>query len=191
MMRLFFMMLFSSAVYAGGSIYDIPLQWTDENSQAFDLKQCSGKLTLVTMVYTRCQTQCPLLIGKMKSIQKLLKQEEKKVEFIVITMDPVTDTPQKLKDYKEWQKVDFPNWHFLRGDEKDTRKISVLLDIRYQKEEESGHFMHDNKVVLLDKRGTISYVLNGLDADPKPLVNAITKKKSFLEAFRHFFSPQE
>lgn len=101
-------------------------------------------------------------------------------------MDPRADTSERLKNYKEWQKVGFPNWHFLRGDESDTRKISVLLDIRYQEEEESGHFMHDNKLVLLDKGGRISFVLDGLGADPQPLVKRI-KGRDFMKAIRSLF----
>lgn len=178
--------VFSYSLFSGESLYDIPFRWVDENNQEFQLKQCRGKFVVMTMAYTSCRSQCPLLMKKMRSISDLLKPKEGEVEFVILTMDPRVDTPQRLKGYKKSQHVDLLNWRFLRGGEGDTRRISVLLGIGYQKDEESGHFMHDNKLILLDKNGEVSFVLNGLETNSMSLVKRI-KKRSLMKAIKSFF----
>jgi len=42
---------------------------TDQNGQAFDLKQTRGKMVVLSLIYTHCPDICPVTTAKMKQIQ--------------------------------------------------------------------------------------------------------------------------
>src|SRR3989338_4948228 len=147
-----FLMMSAFLSFAEESLYTIPIPWKDETGLSRMLSQYVGRFVVITMTYTTCQSACPLIMKKLRTIQTEVKGF-KEVEFVIVTFDPSVDTPQALLSYKKAQKIDHSNWHFLNGTEEDTRKLSLLLDIGYQKNKQTGHFMHDNKILLLDPKG--------------------------------------
>lgn len=169
------------------SIYTIPLSWQNETQTKITLSNYQGHFVVITMIYTTCQSACPLMMKKIRKIQDSLG-DFKNTEFVIVTFDPSHDTPQNLLKYKKAQKVDYPHWHFLHGTEEDTRKLSLLLDIGYQKNVKTGHFMHDNKIILLNPEGEMIHTLDGLDTQISPLLKAMGHQKlSFFEKLKHFF----
>ncbi len=180
-------MLASLPSFAEESLYTVPLSWTDDTNSKVTLSTYEGHFVVTTMTYTTCQSACPLIMKKLKKIQSELG-DFKDVEFVVVTFDPSVDTPQALLKYKKAQKINDTHWHFLNGTEENTRKLSLLLDISYQKNKKTGHFMHDNKILLLDQKGHIVVTLDGLDADTAPLLKIMgkTPHPSFFERLRRF-----
>ena len=182
-----FLMMSAFLSFAEESLYTIPLQWQDETGTSIKLSRYEGRFVVLTMIYTTCQSACPLIMKKLRTIQSDLG-DFKEVEFVIVTFDPSVDTPQALLSYKKAQKIDHSNWHFLNGTEENTRKLSLLLDIGYQKNKQTGHFMHDNKILLLDPKGKILVTLDGLDVDSAPLLKAMgkTPKPSLFKKIKQF-----
>ncbi len=142
------------------------MTWLDEQEKVVELKNYRGRRVLMTMAYTSCPAACPLLIKKLKSIEKEYNSPEREIHVVIITFDPTVDTPKVLREYKKLHDVNKPHWHFLNGTEETTRKLSNLLNLSYQKNLSTGHFTHDNKIILLEKDGTLLETQEGLDASP-------------------------
>ena len=67
-------------------------------------------------------------------------------------------------------------WHFLSGNEQDTRMLAHLLEIAYEKNASTGEIMHSNKIILLDRDGSIKTVIDGLNTDTDPIVESVLAK---------------
>ena len=163
----------------------------DENIQtSLDLSPYRSHFVVITMTYTSCQSACPLIIKKLKTILKALGGDIQNIEFVVVTFDPTIDTASHLLEYQKKQGLDFQNWHFLSGSEEETRKMSLFLDISYQKDATTGHFMHSNKIILLNPEGQKVVTLDGLDSDIEPLLKAMgkTPKASFFKKLKNYFT---
>ncbi len=117
------------------------------------------------MVYTSCQSACPLMIKKLLKIEKKLKENSVEAEFVVVSFDSKFDSPQKMKSFRKNQAISNSNWKLLVGGDKDTRFLSNLLEIRYSRNPEDQTISHDNKVVFLNEKGAIVHTSDGLSFD--------------------------
>ena len=165
-----------TAVFASsGSLYSSRLQWKNDQGRTVKLGEFQGKWVVIAMMYTSCQSSCPLIVQKMRKIEALFKEHGKQTEFLLITFDPERDTHTKLKSYREKTSINESSWHFWSGSVADTRKLSMLLGIKYAKDPESGEFMHDNKIVLLSPKGAIEARLQSLGESEADLLQAMNK----------------
>ena len=167
------------------SLYELPLTWESEVGESFGLSKLSGKPIVLSFIYTSCDAVCPLIVSKVKKIYNAV--ESHNAYFVLVTMDPEVDTPEKLKEFKIKNKVDFKNWYFLRTNTGDTRKFSQVLSFSYKKMQGSGHFVHDNKVFLLNEKGVLVHELVGLPTSEKPIVDFISKP-TFWKKIKKIFS---
>lgn len=149
---------------ASGSIYQAPLTWRTDAGESVRLDRWQGKPVVLTMVFTSCQATCPRTMAKLGEIQAQFDREKIAAEFVIVSFDPIRDTPERLAWYRRETNHTQPNWTFLVGSEEDTRTLAMLLGIKYSRNPTSGDIMHDNKIVLLNGAGEITKELLGLDA---------------------------
>lgn len=113
-----------------------------------------GKVTVVDFFFVNCPTICPKMTSNLVYLQNKLKNE---VDFAVasFTINPLMDTPTKLKKYAENYKVTNPNWHFLTGDRKKIFDIARNGFNVFAEENSDvpGGFEHSGYFALVDKNG--------------------------------------
>ena len=74
-----------------------------------------GKTVAVNFVFTTCTTVCPPLTATFRRVQQELGERAgREVELISISVDPATDTPERLKSFAEKFKAG-PGWTFVTG----------------------------------------------------------------------------
>lgn len=170
-----FSLLLHSLAWAGpaGSLFTPKMKWKNDSGKIVQLQDLKGQWVILAMMYTSCQASCPLIVQKMRKLETLVTQHGKKTDFLLITFDPKRDTPAKLKAYRAKIGVDEAHWHFWSGSEGDTRKLSMLLGMKYAQDPESGEFMHDNQIILMRPDGTIAHKLQTLGEDPLGIIQAI------------------
>jgi protein SCO1 len=156
--------LSSAIAFASRSLYQAPLTWRNERGATVALERWRGTPVVLTMVFTSCQATCPITMGKLKAIQDQFDREHVAAQFVIVSFDPIRDTPEKLAKYRIDTGLQHPNWTFLVGSEEDTRTLAMLLGIKYSRNPTSGDIMHDNKIVLLNGEGEVTTELLGLDA---------------------------
>jgi protein SCO1 len=78
-----------------------------------------GKIVLINSFFTSCEGSCPVVIGNIARIQDWLGDRlGRDVHLISVSVDPVTDTPAKLKAYAEQLKAK-PGWYLLTGEKQN------------------------------------------------------------------------
>jgi cytochrome oxidase Cu insertion factor (SCO1/SenC/PrrC family) len=84
-----------------------------------------GRTVAIDFIYTSCTTICPMLTANFRNVQEELGgRVGKDIALISISIDPVTDTPAKLKAFAA-QFEPGPGWSFVTG---TLPEIARLLD---------------------------------------------------------------
>jgi protein SCO1/2 len=159
----------------GESVYNISTVWLNQDSQAFPLQKLKGRPVVLAMVYTSCQSACPLIVSDMKNIAKALSAKEKeKVQFALFSFDPEEDVPSQLKQFAKEQALDLTHWNLLTAQPDAVRELAAVLGVQYKKNA-SGEFSHSNIITILDAEGKIRYQQAGLKQDPKMSAQIISE----------------
>lgn len=116
----------------------------DRNKLRFYDDLLRGKITVISFVYTSCASICPLVIARLAEVQDALGDAMgQDIHFISISIDPIPDTPERLKEQQKAFGVG-RGWSFITG---DPENIDL---IRYKLGERSGKSIaqHKNEVLL-------------------------------------------
>ncbi len=155
------------------SIYNLPSHWTTQNGEDIELKTLQGNVVVMVMIYTTCKAACPRLVADMRNIEKQVPEEKKNdVQYVFVSIDPETDTPERLKAFAKENEMEDDKWLFLRGTKEDTREFAAVLAVSY-KEISPMDFSHSNIISVFDQRGEMVLQQEGLGVDNKETVAAI------------------
>lgn len=91
---------------------------TDQNGKKLRLYDdlLKGKVVVVNAFFSTCQGVCSVTMPKLAELQAVAGDRlGKDVNFLSISVDPLTDTPAKLKTYAQGLGAK-PGWHLLTGD---------------------------------------------------------------------------
>ena len=125
----------------------------DQAGKKFTFNPASGKIVLVTFVYTTCPDVCPLFSAHFAAIQRALDEEKRENYLLVsISTDPKRDLPAKMKAYAEAFKADVKRWHFLTGSQNDLAQVWKSFGVTV-KDHGNGQIQHTNLTTLVDAKG--------------------------------------
>lgn len=138
---------------AGGdafSVYDLDGRWRDQTGTMRSLASLRGAPVLLAMVYTHCTATCPLAVSELKRIAAL----EPDVRFVLVSLDPARDDPERLARYAADRALDASRWTLLTGPESAVRDLAATLSVRYRRVTPED-LAHSNLITLLDRDGRI------------------------------------
>ncbi len=72
---------------------------TDQRGETFRLQQQAGRVLVLYFGYTTCPDECPATMARFKQVKAELGRDSDRVQFILVTVDPETDTPAQLADF--------------------------------------------------------------------------------------------
>jgi protein SCO1/2 len=76
----------------------------------------NGRIVVIDFVYTSCTTVCPVLSAILKQVQTQLKERvDSEILLVSVSVDPVRDTPARLKAYADKLQVG-NGWVWLTGE---------------------------------------------------------------------------
>ena len=102
-----------------------------------------GRTVLISFLYTSCRDICPVVTARLTQVQdKLGDALGRDVFFVSISIDPDTDTPERLKAYAETFGAG-KGWTFVTGNAQTIAQIRHKLGERSRKLAE-----HSNTVLL-------------------------------------------
>lgn len=158
------------------SIYNLPSKWTTQDGKDIELKDLQGNVLVMVMIYTSCKAACPRLVADMRNIEERVEGKNlDKVKYVLVSIDPEVDTPERLKAFAKENKMDGPQWIFLRSNEEDTREFAATLAVNYKKISPMD-FSHSNIISVFNTKGELDYQQEGLGVDYAPTVTAIEKQ---------------
>ena len=133
------------------------------------LADLRGKVMALTFVFTTCTDSCPILTAKMAEIGRSLGSDfGSKVAFVAISVDPLNDTPARLRDYATAHRADGPGWYFLTGAPRDIEAV-VRRYGAYAKKTGSGSVDHLFLTSLIDRAGMLRVQYLGTRFDPREM----------------------
>jgi cytochrome oxidase Cu insertion factor (SCO1/SenC/PrrC family) len=94
------------------------------------------KTVAINFIFTNCTTICPPLAATFARLQKEMGDKiGKDVHLISISVDPVTDTPERLKAWGAKFKAG-PGWTFVTGEKQEMDKLLNALGAAVSKKED-------------------------------------------------------
>jgi len=86
-----------------------------------------GKTVAINFIFTTCTTICPPLTAIFRKVQQDLGQRiGLEVRLISVSVDPATDTPERLHDFAAKFKAG-PGWAFVTGDKAEIDSLLQAL----------------------------------------------------------------
>lgn len=98
-------------------------QLTDERNQPFSEAALHGHVTIVSFVFTRCDTICPVTTMKMQRLQESTFPAGDAIKLASFSVDPAYDTPDRLAAYAERYRADPARWRFITGPPDEMRRL--------------------------------------------------------------------
>jgi protein SCO1/2 len=158
------------------SIYNLPSKWTNQNGEHIEMKELKGKVLVMVMIYTSCKSACPRLVADMRNIEAHLPENIKNnVKLVLVSIDPVVDTPKRLKSFAIENKMDSEQWVFLRSTEENTREFAAVLAVNYKKIAPL-EFSHSNIISVFNAEGELAYQQEGLGVSSDETIMEITEE---------------
>jgi protein SCO1/2 len=87
----------------------------DQTGQPFTDAAMRGHVSIVSFIFTRCDTICPVISMKMARIQEKTFDLGRDIKLVSYSVDPNYDTPPRLAEYAKKYGADPERWRFLTG----------------------------------------------------------------------------
>jgi protein SCO1/2 len=139
-----------------------PFSFTDQDGREVSNATLKGKIYVADFFFTSCPSVCPKMTASFKRIQDAF-QDEPGVELVSHTVDPSSDTPERLAEYARGHGIQRGKWHLVTGDQ---TAIYTLARTSYFAEKTAGfkrgadEFLHTENMLLVDREGHLRGVYN-------------------------------
>lgn len=156
----------------GASVWQLNSTWTRQDGKSVKLTEFEGKSRLVIMLFTRCETACPLVVEDIRSIVgDLSPKQREKLGILLFSMDSERDTPEALAAFAKKRKLP-DSWTLLTSTPGAVAELAAALGVRYKKLPNGG-FIHSNVIYFLDEKGVIVARKEGLKTPRKEFLKEI------------------
>jgi len=130
-----------------------------DDGSTFSIGAQRGRASLVFFGYTSCPDVCPTTLADWKHVKAALGGAASKVNFIFVTIDPATDTPEVVGQYIARFDSSFVG---LSGSPAQIDSVARTFGVSAFPDGtlESGHtaMAHPSRVYLVDPAGRIRFV---------------------------------
>lgn len=99
-----------------------PFELRNQDEKVVTNAAFQGKVTVIDFFFTHCPFICPAMTGRFGKLAADFK-DHPKVQFLSFSVDPVNDTPERLREYAAQNSADTSRWQFLTGSKEVTWKI--------------------------------------------------------------------
>ncbi|MBF0239399.1 MAG: SCO family protein [SAR324 cluster bacterium] len=148
------------------NLYDFITDWITQDMTSVSADDLRGKILVAGFIFTRCTDTCSLQVLKFKEIEDWMDDGVKhKTQFLLFSIDPEYDTPERLKQYGLPFESPAPQWTFLAGSLKQLRKLTDILSFAVIKN--GDQISHPTMIGLFDTQGQLKEQIWG---NPKPEV---------------------
>ena len=120
----------------------------------------TGSIYVANFFFTSCPSICPIMTRNMSYLQDKLSVFPN-IRFLSHTVDPVNDTPDKLKSYVNLMQqkninINLSNWDFVTGDKDKLYQSAANYFVNASVDSLApGGFLHSEYFILIDKQGRV------------------------------------
>ncbi len=136
---------------------------TDVNAEPMAISELHGKVVLLYFGYTYCPDFCPMTLTEFHRVKQDLGDQTDDVAFVMVSVDPTRDTPERMKEYLG---LFDPEFIGLTGTEEELTPILMEFGITSDEpasEATSSYVVeHSTNTYLLDREGKIQTEVAGV-----------------------------
>ena len=142
-----------------------PFFFRNQDGKIISNREVSGKVFVAAFFFTTCRGICPRMNNNLKLVYEKYRNEP---DFRILshTVDPLTDSVPRMKQYADSMGVDSNDWWFLTGRKDSLYNIArgsyLLDDPRNNDTNIDEQFIHTQFMALVDKNGQIRKIYDGL-----------------------------
>ena len=122
-------------------------------------------MLLVDAFFTTCPTICPVISSQLARVHDRIAIDGlgDRITILSHTVDPLKDTPERLREYADRIGADPDLWRFLTGPKEE---LYPLLQEGYlltalESDTAAGGFFHSDQVLIVDQEGHIRGTYDG------------------------------
>jgi protein SCO1/2 len=130
----------------------------NQAGEEFSSDSLKGKIYVADFFFTSCAGPCPVMNANVARLQRSFAGRDD-VHFVSVSVDPETDTPERLRAYGEKLGADFSRWHFLTGDMEEIQRIAVE---GFKVGSVDDPVIHSTRLILVDGEGNIRGYFSGI-----------------------------
>ncbi len=123
------------------------------------LSDFRGKIVLLYFGYTFCPDVCPTTLFEVQRTMELLGDDADQVQLIMISVDPLRDTPERLKEYVQYF---HPSFIGVTGSDEEIAQVATQYGIYYEKHEgtpATGYLVdHTATITVVDRKGYVKLI---------------------------------
>lgn len=152
-----------------------PFELTSEKGHPFGSEQLRGKVWVAGFMFTTCPVVCPKLTRQMVEIQHRTRNLGGAFHLVSFTVDPETDTPERLAAYGRQYRYSPGRWTFLTGN-LDVIESTVVSGFKLAMGRDADslfEIFHSERLVLVDREGTIRGYYDATDEGVAALVRDV------------------
>lgn len=129
----------------------------NQDGLSFKSEQLNGKPSLIYFGFTFCPDICPTALEKISVVVDVLNSYYTDVTPVFVTIDPLRDKPEVLKQYLSHFNKKFIG--LTSDSEEITKKVADMFMVFYEKVPGSGTgrndhlFDHSSLIYIMDKNG--------------------------------------
>lgn len=155
-------------------LYRAPeFEMTDAREKKMTRADLLGKIWIADFFFTSCGGPCPAMTAAMAGLARHYA-DAPELRFVSFTVDPDTDTPERLAEYAKKFNADLDRWHFLTGGLEQVQRIAAE---GFKLGSLDAPIVHSEKFVVVDREGMIRGYFDGTSAEGmaalKRLVDAL------------------
>jgi protein SCO1/2 len=140
----------------GGAASELPaFALTDQSGRLVGREELRGRAVVVSFIFTTCVEACPIVTAQLARVQAEARAAglTPRLRFVSISVDPVTDTPERLREYARAYGADLDSWHFLTGRPEDVARVMQGLGVGTAPG--TRGLAHDAPVIFVDALGRV------------------------------------
>jgi cytochrome oxidase Cu insertion factor (SCO1/SenC/PrrC family) len=150
------------------SIPDVQIYDQNAKELKFYSDIVKGNTVAINFIFTTCTTICPQTTAIFRRVQQSLKKSGSNVRLISISVDPETDSPERLSAFAEKFNAE-PGWTFVTGDK--TNIDSLLESLNGSVGDKTAH---SSRIVIINDVAGYRTGISGFST-PTAIVQAITE----------------
>lgn len=156
------------------SLYQLSGTWTDQSGRSAALSSFRGSPVVLALFYGTCDSVCPTLVRDIQNVEAMLGEEHRRrTRFVLVTIDPAVDTPERLLAYAQEHALDLSRWTLLNGPPAQVRVLANVLGIKYRPTG-AGQYSHTIRITVLDREGVAVEHADGLVRPLEPLAERVS-----------------
>jgi protein SCO1/2 len=109
----------------------------------------------------------------MRDIESKMPREKLPgINFVLVSIDPINDNPERLKAFAIANEMDAKHWTFLQGTKTSVQEFANVLAVKY-KQIAPMDFSHSNIISVFNRKGELIHQQEGLGVNNKETVSKI------------------